>query len=235
MSESKLLVELRDVSMRYQSVDGGEGPLILKGINMEVLSGEATAIVGPSGSGKSTLLNIIGLLDVATEGEVKIDGRDVKELSAQEQAKLRNESIGWVFQSHHLLPQCNVMENVLLPQLAGHNRVGDEAKNRAEQLLERVGLGHRLTHRPGQLSGGEQQRVAVVRALINEPRLLMADEPTGALDEASSENLISLLLELNAEMDVTLLVVTHSMEVAERMGKVLNMRDGQLVSEGAGV
>jgi len=171
----------------------------------------------------------MGTLDQPTEGRVWLNGRDLSRLPARELAALRNRQIGFVFQAHHLLPQCTVLENVLLPVLACRNEVvRDGAPERARRLLQRVGLADRLRHRPGQLSGGERQRVAVVRALINEPELLLADEPTGALDRLSANKLGELLVELNRELGVTLIVVTHSLELARRLGRVLELRDGAL-------
>lgn len=181
-------------------------------------------MVGPSGSGKSTLLNIMGTLDTPSEGTVHLDGENLLAVEAGRLAEIRNRKLGFVFQLHHLLPQCTVLENVLIPTLVREDR--DESHERAQSLLQRVGLGGRLKHRPGQLSGGERQRVAVVRALINEPRVLLADEPTGSLDRAGSERLADLLVQLNREEQVTLVVVTHAMRVAERMGRVLELHDG---------
>jgi ABC-type lipoprotein export system ATPase subunit len=196
-----------------------------------VEAGESIAVVGPSGSGKSTLLNIIGTLDRPCSGAVLLDRSDIFALSEMERSLLRNLHIGFIFQMHHLLPQCTVLENVLLPTIPArrmkhHTKGGAEA--RARNLLERVGLGERMDHRPGQLSGGECQRAAVVRALINKPKLLLADEPTGSLDGSSSENLGRLLMELNEEEQVTLIVVTHSMDLAKRMGRIYRLRDGRL-------
>jgi len=162
---------------------------------------------------------------------VLLKNTDLSQLNDKELAATRNRDIGFVFQLHHLLPQCTVLENVLVPTLVNANDAAkQEAKERAHRLLERVGLGARLSHRPGQLSGGERQRVAVVRALINNPRLLLADEPTGSLDHAAADNLAQLLLELNREENATLIVVTHSLDLAERMGRVLELRDGMLGS-----
>jgi lipoprotein-releasing system ATP-binding protein len=185
------------------------------------------AVVGPSGSGKSTLLNIMGTLDRPSAGRVLLEGRDLAGLPEQDLSAVRNRSIGFVFQDHHLLPQCTVLENVLIPVLAQRARAGDAAE-RACSLLDRVGLGGRLDHRPGQLSGGECQRVAVVRALINQPRLLLADEPTGSLDGANAEAMTDLLAELNEEEGIALVVVTHAERLAERMRPVYRLCDGQL-------
>jgi lipoprotein-releasing system ATP-binding protein len=229
MPEPETLLRVSNVTQRYDS-GAGAGPVnVLKGISLEVKRGESLAIIGPSGSGKSTLLNIIGTLDRATSGEVSLGGQDLNKLDDEQLASVRNRQIGFVFQAHFLLPQCSVMENVLVPTLAGVDdtlRAG--APERAERLLKRVGLAERITHRPGQLSGGERQRVAVVRALINQPQLLLADEPTGALDRASAEQLAQLLLELNREEGVTLIVVTHALDLAHKMGRVLELKDGIL-------
>ena len=229
MPAPETILKLADVTLRYDS-GAGAGPVsVLTGVSLEVARGESLAIVGPSGSGKSTLLNIIGTLDRATSGEVTLAGQNLNHLNDAQLAEVRNRRIGFVFQAHHLLPQCTVLENVLVPTLAGKN---DDARRsapeRAEKLLKRVGLGGRTTHRPGELSGGERQRVAVVRALINQPQLLLADEPTGALDRAAAEQLAQLLLELNREEGVTLIVVTHALDLARRMGRVLELKDGVL-------
>jgi predicted ABC-type transport system involved in lysophospholipase L1 biosynthesis ATPase subunit len=217
MAEEALL-RLIGVSKSYEHVD------VLRNVNLDVLRGESLAIVGPSGSGKSTLLNIIGTLDRPSTGQVFLDGQDLSRLDDVKLAEIRNRQIGFVFQSHHLLPHCDVMENVLVPTLVSKT----DQTERARKLLERVGLGHRLTHRPGQLSGGERQRVAVVRALINQPKLLLADEPTGSLDRASAAELGQLLVELNREQGLTLIVVTHALDLAQRMGRTLEIRNGQL-------
>jgi len=217
-----MLLELTHVHKSYASP-----PVeVLRDINFQLADGEAVAIVGPSGSGKSTLLNILGALDRPTQGTALFDGRDLATLTEPELAAIRNRQIGFIFQLHHLLPQCTVLENVLIPTLAG--KPDAAARSRAEQLLERVGLQHRLKHRPGQLSGGECQRVAVARALINQPKLLLADEPTGALDHANATGLGQLLIELNKEQGVALVVVTHSTELASRLPCRLELLDGSL-------
>ncbi len=225
MSEAAPLVELEGVEHRYAAVEAAAGPAVLRGVDLRVEAGESLAVVGPSGCGKSTLLNVIGTLQRPTAGRVRFEGRDLAELDADALAALRNGSIGFVFQSHHLLPQCSALENVLVPTLV---RKGASAEARAKKLLARVGLGERVAHRPAELSGGECQRVAVVRALINEPRLLLADEPTGSLDEESADELSDLLAELNRDEGVALVCVTHSQRLAERMGRVLSLRNGVL-------
>ena len=221
------MLKLVNVTQRF---DSGAGAVeVLKGVSLEVATGESLAIIGPSGSGKSSLLNIIGTLDRATGGEVTLAGEDLTKLNDLQLAAVRNQKIGFVFQAHHLLPQCTVIENVLVPTLALTDQSKrKEAPARAQRLLKRVGLEARINHRPGQLSGGERQRVAVVRALINQPRLLLADEPTGALDRASADQLARLLLELNREEGVTLIVVTHALDLARKMGRVMELTDGRL-------
>ena len=225
------MVELCEVVKSYRAGDGEE--LVLRGVSVSVAEGESVAVTGPSGSGKSTLLNIIGTLDQATSGKVTVAGEEVIGMDELALANFRNRRLGFVFQSHHLLPQCTVLENVLVPSLAsGDMAFRKRAAERAHGLLERVGLAHRAGHRPAQLSGGECQRVAVVRALVNGPKLLLADEPTGALDRRSAGVLSDLLLKLNEEDGVTLIVVTHSLALAGRMQRRLELRDGKLAEEG---
>ena len=223
------MLELINVEKSYPSPADTGSALVLKDIMLRVEKGQAIAIVGPSGCGKSTLLNIIGALDHPTSGRVLFDGKDLAGMNDIELAGIRNREIGFVFQLHHLLPQCTVLENVLVPTLAEKNRTkSSEAKERAVNLLERVGLKDWLLHRPGQLSGGQRQRVAVVRALINQPKLLLADEPTGSLDEHAAQNIAELLVELNRSEQVTLILATHSIKLAENTGRVLELRNGML-------
>jgi ABC-type lipoprotein export system ATPase subunit len=224
------MLELINVTKSYDSPGSGDGVRVLNDITLKVTRAQSLVVVGPSGSGKSTLLNIIGALDQPTSGKVIFDGKDLAELDQAELARIRNLEIGFVFQLHHLLPQCTVLENVLVPTLARKNdRPEKENRQRAENLLQRVGLGEFFSHRPGQLSGGQRQRVAVVRALINNPKLLLADEPTGSLDRDSSDNIAELLTELNRSERVTLITVTHSLKLAERIGDVIELSDGRLV------
>ncbi len=241
MATSKPLLRLEAVSKDYVAAEDAPPVQVLREITFELPRGASLAIVGPSGSGKSTLLNILGTLDQPSSGRVWLDDTDLASLDEAGLAALRNRHIGFVFQAHHLLPHCTALENVLVPtlaksspgkakesraQAAPHGTEQPEA--RARRLLQRVGLSERLGHRPGQLSGGERQRVAVVRALINQPELLLADEPTGALDHASASALGQLLVDLNHEEGVTLVVVTPARDLARRMGRVLELRDGTL-------
>jgi ABC-type lipoprotein export system ATPase subunit len=224
------MIELDGVTKEYGRPGEAGAVSVLKGITLTLEEGGALVVVGPSGSGKSTLLNIIGALDHPTRGRVVFDGRDLAKLPEDELARMRNREIGYVFQLHHLLPQCTVLENVLVPTLASHDHPpARQLRQRAERLLDRVGLKDRMSHRPGELSGGQRQRVAVARALINEPRLLLADEPTGSLDEATSGTIADLLVSLNRDEGVTLMVVTHARPLAERIGRVVELTGGALV------
>lgn len=213
-----MLLELDAVTRSYDDVE------VLAGVSLTLDRGERLTVVGPSGCGKSTLLNLAGALDQPDGGHVRLDGQDVAALNARARAGLRNAHIGFVFQLHHLLPQCSVLENVLVPTIVS----GANAADRGRDLLERAGLGSRLDHFPGQLSGGERQRVAVVRALINGPDLLLADEPTGSLDGDTAERLTDLLLELQDREGFGLIVVTHADRLAARVGNVRNLRHGHL-------
>jgi lipoprotein-releasing system ATP-binding protein len=223
-------VQLSNVSKAFSAGDSSVS--VLRGASLSIAEGESVAIVGPSGSGKSTILNLIGTLDRPDSGAITIGGTDVTKLSPAELAKLRNERIGFIFQAHHLLPHCSVLENVLVPTLALADKAPDETVSRAKQLLNQVGLGQRMDYLPGRLSGGERQRAAVVRALINRPSLLLADEPTGALDRKNAAEIGSLLIDLNRGEKLTLLVVTHSRELAGLMSRTLEMSDGLLVPAG---
>ena len=220
-----VVLKLEKIHKQYESAD--RSPVeVLKGVSLTVKRGDSIAIVGPSGCGKSTLLNILGSLDSPTSGNIQLDGQELSNLSEQELAAVRNQKIGFIFQSHHLLPQCSILENVLVPTLAEKGKASLDAIERAKRLLESSGLEHRLTHRPFQLSGGECQRVAVVRALINQPSLILADEPTGALDHSNAETMTELLVKLNREDQATLIVVTHSMELAAKMETTYKLQNG---------
>ncbi len=217
------LIELRDVTKRY-----GKDEPVIQGVSLAIQAGETLAVVGPSGSGKSTLLNILGALDSPTSGQVLFEQEDLAQYGDDWLAEFRNRQVGFVFQRHHLLPQLTAFENVLVPTLVTRPGWKDTATERAERLMTRVGLGGKMHSRPGELSGGERQRVAVVRALINAPKLLLADEPTGSLDAVLAGSLVDLLVDLNREEGVALVMVTHAEALARRMGKILELHAGKL-------
>ena len=223
-----------EASALVKSHSSGDGLVrVLDGLDLRVDAGEALAVTGPSGCGKTTLLNLLGTLDRPDSGAIRIGGRDVAGLSDDESARFRNRSLGFVFQHHHLLPQLAVLENVLVPRLAGGWEEPEQTTaERARELLDRVGLSHRLGHRPWQLSGGERLRVAVARALINQPQVVLADEPTGLLDDESSAKVADLLIELNRERGMTLVVVTHDGALARRIGRTCALRNGRFVEDG---
>jgi ABC-type lipoprotein export system ATPase subunit len=224
-----MLLELKNISKKYEIPSGEGHTTVLRDISLQIIQGESVAVVGPSGSGKSTLLNIIGALDKPTSGVVTFAGKDLADLDDSELSRIRNREIGFVFQLHHLLPQCTVFENVLIPTIPLALKKGDEdVRDRAKNLLEIVGLEKHKDYFPAQLSGGEMQRVAVIRALINKPKLILADEPTGSLDRESSENLGQLLVKVNKEEGTALITVTHSIELARLMDKAFKLRDGIL-------
>jgi len=223
MTESVL--EARDVGRQFQ-----QGPVtleVLKSVNVAILAGERLSIVGASGSGKTTLLQILGGLDKPSNGQVLVDGKDIHALGEKERGELRNHAMGFVYQFHHLLPEFSALENVAMPLLVRRMNTG-EAKDRASEILKRVGLGERLTHRPHQLSGGERQRAAVARALVTQPKLVLADEPTGNLDGKNAEGVFELMLELNRERRTSLVVVTHDLRIAARMDRALEIENGTL-------
>jgi lipoprotein-releasing system ATP-binding protein len=224
--EPDLLV--RDLRKEY--VTSGGSLVVLQGVNLSLSAGDSLAVMGPSGSGKSSLLFVLGGLERPTSGSVQLRGNDVFAADESSLAAWRQESVGFVFQEHHLLPQCTVLENVLIPRLAGPGTTAEDVA-RATTLLQRVGLQHRLEHRPAQLSGGERQRVAVCRALINQPALLLADEPTGNLDRENADAIGSLLLELSRDFRSILICVTHSQDLAARFPKRADLRDGILTPQ----
>ena len=220
------ILQCENLTMRY--TQGGLNVEVLKGVNFNINKGERVAIMGASGSGKSTLLHLLGGLEKPTGGKVILDGTDLDNVSGKQLASLRNRSLGFIYQFHHLLGEFTVLENVAMPLLIGGQSV-EEARQHATKLLQRVGLGHRVEHKPGEISGGERQRAAVARALINKPGVVLADEPTGNLDSKTAEDVFQLMLELNQELNVSFLIVTHDHELAGKMGRVLHMEDGVIV------
>jgi len=221
---SDTLIEAVDLCRSYGD---GKHVDVLTHLNLRVAAGESVAVIGKSGVGKSTLLHVLGTLDQPTSGSVRFDGVDVFALSEREQAAFRNREVGFIFQFHHLLPDFSALENVMMPALIqGVNAA--TAESRASAVLERVGLGHRLTHKPGELSGGEQQRVAVARAVAQSPRVILADEPTGNLDPATGAEVHALLMELNRKQGITLVIVTHNEELSHLTDRTLLLRDGRL-------
>jgi lipoprotein-releasing system ATP-binding protein len=217
------MLQAKDIQKHYGQVH------VLKGVSLTLGKGEIVSIVGPSGSGKSTLLHILGTLDRPDKGEIVINGQQVNGLSDKQLAAFRNKHIGFVFQFHHLLPEFTALENVCIPGWI-HGRNKKEVADRAKKLLESLGLGHRLENKPGALSGGEQQRVAVARALINDPQIIFADEPTGNLDSANARDLHQLFFDLREKYNQTFLIVTHNEELAQMSDKVFHMKDGVMAS-----
>ena len=223
------MIEVSHVSKSYESPTGAV--TVLRDLDLSVAAAETVAIVGPSGSGKTTLLNLLGALDQPTAGSITIDGVALAGLEPTAAARFRNRSIGFIFQLHHLLPQCSVLENILVPRLAGGWEEGvATTRARAQSLLEQVGLRDRMEHRPYQLSGGEQLRVAIARSLINQPKIILADDPTGSLDPSTGERIADLLLRTNEAAHVALVVVTHNPGLARRMQKTYRLEGGRLVS-----
>jgi len=223
MSDDGCVIEAENLTKYFEM--GEVEVQALRGVTFKIKRGEMVSIMGPSGSGKSTLMNILGCLDIPTSGEYFLDGENVSHLSDDELSDIRNRKVGFIFQSFNLLPRISALQNVILPlRYAGANKL----KDRALTALEAVGLADRVHHRPNELSGGQQQRVAIARAIITEPSIIMADEPTGNLDSKSGKEIMDLLLNLNRESGTTLIIVTHSLEIAAQTGRVLRLRDGLL-------
>lgn len=224
-----MIIQLKDIYKSYFNSDDSVEQKVLRGVNLDILPDKSIAITGPSGSGKTTLLNILGTLDKADSGSVLFENKNILESGKNELSRFRNQKIGFVFQSHHLLPQLNAIENILLPTLAfGNKETKESAKDRAIQWLEKLDLKGETYKYPSQLSGGESQRVAVIRALINKPQLILADEPTGSLDSSSAENLGKLLQEIHKTENIHLVVVTHSLAMADKMDLKLRLEEGIL-------
>ncbi|WP_165869775.1 lipoprotein-releasing ABC transporter ATP-binding protein LolD [Pseudomonas sp. LS-2] len=222
----KAVLSCRNLGKSYE--EGPESVVVLSGLQLELHPGQRVAIVGSSGSGKSTLLNLLGGLDTPTEGSVWLAGEELSALNEKARGLLRNRALGFVYQFHHLLPEFTALENVCMPLLIGKTPI-PEARQRATALLERVGLKHRLAHKPSELSGGERQRVAIARALVNQPGLVMLDEPTGNLDSHTAQGIQDLMLELSTSSRTAFLVVTHDMALARQMDRVWRLEEGRLV------
>lgn len=227
---STALLSCQNVSKFYQ--EGNQQTEVLKQVSFSMQPGELVAIVGSSGSGKSTLLHTLGGLDQPSSGEVFINGQSLQKMTPNALAKLRNQYLGFVYQFHHLMADFTALENVMMPMLIGRQNKG-EAQSRAEQMLSAVGLQHRISHRPSALSGGERQRVAIARALVNNPALVLADEPTGNLDHKTTESIFELIQQLNQEKQIAFLLVTHDLSLAEKLNRRLIMQDGVLREENA--
>jgi ABC-type lipoprotein export system ATPase subunit len=227
-----MLLSIKDIRKSFTTDGSGQPRIVLNGVSLEIDKGETISILGPSGSGKSTLLNIIGALDKPDSGRVVFNGQTIEQKTDSELTEFRNRELGFVFQLHHLLPQCTVLENVLLPVLPVKDKEIRKVREKmALDLIKKVDLWPQKDQKPNILSGGECQRAAVIRALINQPELILADEPTGSLDEDNAISIISLLLDLNKQFDTALVVVTHSQEIGRRMEKIFELKNGKLIQK----
>ncbi|MFD1260232.1 lipoprotein-releasing ABC transporter ATP-binding protein LolD [Entomomonas asaccharolytica] len=223
-----LVLSCKNLGMVYKQ--GPNAVQVLSAVELHLQAGERVAIIGQSGAGKSTLLNLLGGLDTPTSGSVWLAGQELSALNEKARGLLRNKALGFVYQFHHLLPEFSALENVAMPLLIGKTDI-NEAEQRATELLKRVGLEHRLKHKPSELSGGERQRVAIARALVNQPQLVLLDEPTGNLDQHTAQSIQALMLELSKSLNTTFLVVTHSLELASQMDRTLRLTEGKLIEE----
>ncbi|NCO03282.1 MAG: ABC transporter ATP-binding protein [Alphaproteobacteria bacterium] len=224
---SEVLLQTKDITRVFKQ--GGESLTVLNNVEVQIKSGEMVALVGPSGSGKSTFLQTVGLLDRPTSGQLIINGEDIAKASDEKRTQMRRDYLGFVYQFHYLLPEFSALENVVIPQMiAGVKR--KDAMVQAEEMLTKLGLSHRLSHRPATLSGGEQQRVAIARALANKPMLLLADEPTGNLDPETSESVFEILIDLVKQQGIGAIIATHNMQIAERMTRIMEIKNGRVIS-----
>lgn len=226
-AQAEALLQTHDIQKIY--TQGSESLTVLNNVEVNVKAGEMVALVGPSGSGKSTFLQVVGLLDKPTQGQILIGGDDIAQASEEKRTQMRRDYLGFVYQFHYLLPEFSALENVVIPQMVSGVKRKDAIVN-AKEMLTKLGLDHRFDHRPARLSGGEQQRVAIARALANKPKLLLADEPTGNLDPETSESVFSILVDLVKQQGIGAIIATHNMQIAERMDRILEIKNGRVLS-----